>query len=45
MEARASGGKIFLLGPEVAFRGEPDGTYKLLFTDLFYGPAKLAILR
>jgi len=45
VEARAGEGKIFILGPEVTFRGEPDGTYKLLFNGLFYGAAKSATLR
>jgi hypothetical protein len=29
----------------VTFRGEPDGTYKLLFNSLFYGAAKPETLR
>jgi hypothetical protein len=45
VEARVGEGKIFILGPEVTFRGEPDGTYKLLFNGLFYGVAKPATLR
>jgi hypothetical protein len=45
VEAKAGEGKVFVLGPEVTFRGEPDGTYKLLFNSLFYGGAKLATLR
>jgi hypothetical protein len=30
---------------EVTFRGEPHGTFKLLFNGLFYGAAKPATLR
>jgi hypothetical protein len=45
LEARAGEGKVFVLGPEVTFRGEPDGTYKLLFNGLFYGAAMPATLR
>ena len=45
VEAKAGEGKVFALGPEVTFRGEPDGTYKLLFNGLFYGPAKSEPLR
>ena len=44
VEATAGEGKVFVLGPEVTFRGEPDGTYKLLFNSLFYGAAKPAKL-
>ena len=45
VEARQGEGKVFVLGPEVTFRGEPDGTYKLLFNGLFYGAAKAATLK
>jgi hypothetical protein len=40
VEAREGEGKVLVMGPEVTFRGEPDGTYKLLFNSLFYGAAK-----
>src|SRR5258708_10513072 len=33
-------GKLYLLGPEVTFRSQPHGTYKLLFNSIYYGPAK-----
>ena len=45
VEAQAGEGKVFAMGPEVTFRGEPDGTYKLLFNGLFYGAAKATTLR
>ncbi len=45
VEAKAGEGKVFVMGPEVTFRGEPDGTFKLLFNGLFYGAAKPATLR
>jgi hypothetical protein len=45
VEAKAGEGKVFVLGPEVTFRGEPDGTYKLLFNGLFYGAAKPVTLK
>ncbi|MGA7240479.1 MAG: peptidase, partial [Bryobacteraceae bacterium] len=45
VEARKGEGRVFVLGPEVTFRGEPDGTFKLLFNGLFYGAAKPATLR
>ncbi len=40
VEAKEGEGKVLLMGPEVTFRGEPDGTFKLLFNGLFYGAAK-----
>lgn len=43
-EAIVGGGKVFLYGPEIAFRGQPHGTFKLLFNGLLYGPAKSVIL-
>jgi hypothetical protein len=45
VEAKSGEGKVFVMGPEVTFRGEPDGTFKLLFNGLFYGAAKPATLR
>ena len=44
-EARLGEGKVVLLGPEVNFRDQPHGTYKLLFNGLFYGAAKPEVLR
>jgi len=38
-EAIMGKGKVFLFGPEIAFRGQPHGTFKLLFNGLYYGPA------
>jgi hypothetical protein len=38
-EASIGKGKLFLYGPEIAFRGQPHGTFKLLFNGLTYGPA------
>jgi hypothetical protein len=38
-EAAVGSGKLFLYGPEVAFRGQPHGTFKLLFNGILYGPA------
>ena len=43
-EAAVGKGKIFLYGPEIAFRGQPHGTFKLLFNGIYYGPARTAIL-
>ena len=39
-EAPMGEGKLFLLGVEAAFRGQPHGTYKLLFNSIYAGPAK-----
>jgi hypothetical protein len=43
-EASVGEGKVVLLGPEVNFRDQPHGTYKLLFNGLYYGSAKAATL-
>jgi hypothetical protein len=39
-EAAVGKGKVFLFGPEIAFRGQPHGTFKLLFNGIYYGTAK-----
>jgi hypothetical protein len=44
IEAGVGKGKVFLYGPEIAFRGQPHGTFKFLFNGISYGgatPAKL----
>ena len=43
-EASVGEGKVVLLGPEVNFRDQPHGTYKLLFNGLYYGNTKAAAL-
>jgi hypothetical protein len=40
IEASVGEGKLVLYGPEVAFRAQPHGTFKLLFNGIYYGPAK-----
>jgi hypothetical protein len=37
-------GKLFVLGIEAAFRGQPHGTYKLLFNSIYFGGAKASPL-
>jgi len=44
-EASVGEGKVVILGPEVAFRAQPHGTFKLLFNGLYYGSAKPTALR
>ena len=39
-EAPLGEGKVFLLGVEAAFRGQPHGTYKFLFNSIYFGSAK-----
>lgn len=39
-EAKVGEGKLFLYGPEVNFRAQPHGTFKLLFNGLYYGVAE-----
>ena len=43
-EAPVGEGKLFLLGAEATFRGQPHGTYKLLFNSIYFGSAKTATL-
>jgi hypothetical protein len=38
-EAQVGRGKLFLYGPEITFRGQPHGTFKLLFNGIYYGAA------
>jgi hypothetical protein len=40
VEAAVGKGKLYLFGPEVAFRGQPHGTFKLLFNGIFCGAAQ-----
>jgi len=44
-EASVGEGKVVLLGPEVAFRAQPHGTFKFLFNGIYYGTAKAAELK
>ncbi len=44
-EASMGEGKVVLLGPEVNFRDQPHGTFKLLFNGLYYGSAKAATVQ
>jgi len=39
-EAPVGEGKLYLLGVEAAFRGQPHGTFKLLFNSIYAGQAK-----
>ena len=41
-EASLGSGKVLLLGPEVAFRGQPHATFKLLFNGVLLGGAEQA---
>jgi hypothetical protein len=38
-ESRVGKGRLFLYGPEVTFRAQPHGTFKLVFNGIYYGPA------
>ena len=44
-EASVGKGKLFLYGPEIAFRGQPHGTFKLLFNGIYYGSAETVELK
>lgn len=39
IDAQVGKGRLLLFGPEIAFRGQPHGTFKLLFNGIFYGKA------
>ncbi len=39
VEAAVGKGHVFLFGPEVMFRGQPHGTFKLVFNGIYYGSA------
>ena len=38
-------GHLYLLGPEVTFRAQPHGTFKLLFNGILYGSAEPSSIR
>jgi len=44
LEAAVGRGKLFLYGPEIIFRGQPHGTFKLLFNGIYCGLAEPATL-
>jgi len=44
-EAKLGEGRVFIMGPEVTFRGEPHATFKLMFNALYYGSAQPALLK
>ena len=44
-EASLGEGKVVLLGPEVAFRAQPHGTFQFLFNGLYLGSAQSADLK
>jgi len=39
-EASVGEGKLVVYGPEVTFRAQPHGTFKLFFNGIYYGSAK-----
>ncbi len=40
IDATVGEGKLFLFGPEIAFRAQPHGTFKFLFNGIYYGSAQ-----
>ncbi|MCI0389248.1 MAG: M14 family metallopeptidase [Acidobacteria bacterium] len=40
IDATVGKGKLFLFGPEIAFRAQPHGTFKFLFNGIYYGNAE-----
>ncbi len=45
VESSIGAGKVFMLGPEVAFRGQPHGSFKFLFNGLLCGSAQATTLQ
>jgi hypothetical protein len=48
LEAPLGKGKVLLFGPEITFRAQPHGTFKLLFNGIYYGsaaPVNLGVAR
>jgi hypothetical protein len=39
-EAEVGAGRLFLFGPQITFRAQPHGTFKLLFNGLYLGAAR-----
>ncbi len=39
-EAEVGKGKLLLFGPEITFRGQPHGTFKLLFNSIYLGASE-----
>jgi hypothetical protein len=39
IDAPVGRGRLFLYGPDILFRGQPHGTFKLLFNGIYYGPS------
>jgi len=39
IDAAVGRGRLFLYGPDILFRGQPHGTFKLLFNGIYYGPS------
>jgi hypothetical protein len=44
LEGTVGRGKLFLYGPEIIFRGQPHGTFKLLFNGIYCGAVENATL-
>ena len=44
VEAPVGKGQLFLFAPEILFRGQPHGTFKLLFNGIYYGAARSSAL-
>ena len=40
IDANVGKGHLFMYGPEIAFRGQPHGTFKLLFNGIYLGRAE-----
>ena len=45
IEAGIGKGKLFIFGPEIAYRGQPHGTFKFLFNGIYYGSSNKIVLK
>ena len=43
-EASIGEGEVIMYGPEVAFRAQPHGTFRLLFNGIFFGASKATVI-
>jgi hypothetical protein len=44
LEAPVGRGRVFLFGPEILFRGQPHGTFRLLFNGIYLGQSEETVL-
>jgi hypothetical protein len=45
IDASVGKGRLFMFGPEIAFRAQPHGTFKFLFNALYLSRAEATVLK